>query len=124
MSDDDRDATIAALQADNARLRIAGETGVPAHLLSNASTEAEIQALADAALAWKGDTPPPPPPRTSAVAASTVTSTGRIGYGAEQIRTHSQLVQLSPSERMAAWRAGQLESLGVGPYQPVKRTGH
>jgi hypothetical protein len=48
---------------------------------------------------------------------------GRI-VGPPQVLTRSKLASVDPAARMAAWKAGQLESLGVWPYRPVKRTGH
>src|SRR5271166_353856 len=113
---------------DALRDAVAAHTGVPTSLLGNARTAEQLWDIARAATEWKAAAQPARP-ATATLPASTVSHAssgnpldGRI-VGPPQV-SHSELVSMDPAARMAAWKAGQLESLGVGPYRPVKRTGH
>ena len=123
MTDEDlaaeKDRRIGQLEAENLRLRLSAETGVPAALLSDASTEADIRTSANAALAWKAATAAPPPSRpiTSAVPASVVTSADRIAMP-HQVTTHDELRRLTPEQRMQAYRDGRLMHRGANPPGP------
>jgi hypothetical protein len=118
MTDEDlaaeKDRRIGQLEAENLRLRLSGETGVPASLLGDASTEADIRAAANAALAWKAATAAPPPsrPQTAALPASVVTSADRVEMP-RQVQTLGELRRLPPAERMPAYREGRLMHLGA-----------
>jgi hypothetical protein len=120
----EKDRRIGQLEAENLRLRLSAEIGVPASLLGDASTEAGIRAAADAALAWKAATAalPPSRPQTSALPASTVTSGDRIAMAAGQVTSRDQLARLSPAERLRAWREDRLTTLGVAQPPPSHST--
>lgn len=125
----ERDERIAQLQLANKRANVSHETGIPEELLAGATTPEQVDEIAGAALGWQLAAGPPPPP-TAAVLASEVTgSTGVISAGDRaamnprysQIQTRDAVSRLSPAELLAAWRSGQLSSVGVGA--PVRNGG-
>lgn len=93
------------LEAELARLRVERDTGVPASLLTNATTEAEARALADKALAWRGPAPQAPQPTAS------------VQYSVSQI-SREQIRHLSPEQVSAAYRQGRLAGVGAPPPPP------
>ena len=114
--------------SDEFRQAVAEMTGVPVQMCLG-ETPHEVWQSAQTATEWK-QAGQPTPPATAAVSASIVSYgssgsplDGRI-VGPPQVLTRSELAAMTPADRMAAWKSGQLESLGVGPYRPVKRTGH
>jgi hypothetical protein len=127
MTDEDliaeKDGRIAQLSAEIARSKVSRESGVPIGLLGDATTEDDARAAAAAALAWRGEPAPSPSrPGTSAVPASTVSSPDNFAAGVPpQIRTHSELQQLEPSQVMDAYRGGRLQHMtGVDPARPIR----
>lgn len=117
MDDDNKDAQIAALNRQIAIEGTVHETGVPAELLANATDADDMARIAAEALAWRAAAAPSRPP-TAAVPVSTVTSADRIAMAAGQVTTRDQLAQVSPAERMRAWREGRLTQIGVGQPPP------
>jgi hypothetical protein len=118
MSDqnDDLRAERARLQAEIARLQVARDTGVPVGILSDATTVEDAQALADVALAWRGNQAPAAPPPTAAAPA----------YLPNQI-SRETLPYMTAQEISAAHRRGQLEGIGAAPPAARKtgeRNGH
>jgi hypothetical protein len=105
---DDLAAERDRLLGEVARLRVSKESGVPPGMLANASTEDECRALAEQALAWRGDTPAAP---TAAVPAYTV------GQYAQRNLSH-----MTASQIVAADVQGRLEALGGQP-SPDRRNG-
>jgi hypothetical protein len=97
------------LAAEVARLRVERETGVPASLLRNATTEAEARAFAEQALAWRGNQPPAAPPQSAPQ------------YLPNQINRQT-LAYMSPQEVSEAHRRGQLEGIGA-PAPAPRKTG-
>jgi hypothetical protein len=96
------------LLGELARLRVSKESGVPSAMLANASTEAECRALAQEALAWRGNTPAPP---TAAVPAYSVGQYSR-----------NNLPYMTAAQILAADSQGRLEALGGQP-SPDRRNG-
>lgn len=122
-----RDARITQLELEARREKIARETGVLPDFLGG-GTEEDMREAAKRALEWRGVQAPPesPKPPTAAVPASTVTSADSIGHapnGMQQL-TREQFVALDPAERMAAVRAGQCASLGIGKPKEQRRLGN
>jgi hypothetical protein len=115
MSDNDLDLQSERdrLSADCARLRVERSTGVPASLLTNATTEEEAKVLAEELLAWRGHQPPATPPTAPQ-------------YLPNQINRET-LPYMTPQEISAAHRAGQLQGIGAAPPAARKtgeRNGH
>lgn len=111
--------------SDEFRRAVAEMTGVPAQWCLG-ETPHEVWLSAQTAIEWKA-AGQPARPQTAAVPASIVSHAssgspldGRI-VGPQQVTSRSALASMSPAERMAAWRSGQLQSLGVGPYRPITR---
>lgn len=86
------------LAAECARLRVERDTGVPAKLLTEATTEESARALASSLLAWKG---PPPQPQSSG-----------LFYPVTQYR-RDDLQYLSADEISQAYREGRLTQIGA-----------
>jgi hypothetical protein len=101
---DDLHAERERLQAEIARLQVARDTGVPVGVLRDASTMEDAQALAQQALAWRGDPAPAPPPTAAR-------------YLPNQINRET-LPYLSPQEISEAHRRGQLEGIGAPAPPP------
>ena len=112
MADDNSDllAERQRLEAEVARLIVSRDSGVPVDMLSQATTESEARAIAEAAIAWKAATQPAPT-QTAAVPA----------YSVGQI-SRSTLPYLSPEQQMAAWRQGRLAEIGA-PAPDERRNG-
>jgi hypothetical protein len=112
MSDqnDDLRAERERLQAEIARLQVARDTGVPVGILRDATTVEDAQALADAALAWRGDQAPAAPPTATVPA-----------YLPNQI-SRETLPYMTPQEVSAAHRRGQLQGIGAAP-PAARKTG-
>lgn len=96
------------LQAEVARLRVERDTGVPANLLTPATTEDSARVLAESLLAWKDDTRAAAPP-APAVPACRVSQVSR-----EALR------HLSPEQVTAVYHQGRLEGIGA-PAPPPRR---
>jgi hypothetical protein len=115
MSDnDDLSAERDRLQAEVIRLRVERDTGVPASMLSNATSEEEARVQAAEALAWKvaGSTSAAPRQQTAAV--SPYASPGQI--------SRDTLKYLSADQVSAVYRQGRLEGIGAPP-PPPRRNG-
>jgi hypothetical protein len=93
------ESALKALRAD-----VASAKGVPAALLSGSSQE-ELEAAADALLAFKGTTPRAP----SADGQGNVG--GPVGTGEGQITSVEELKKLSPADQLKARRDGRLKTL-------------
>jgi hypothetical protein len=117
----DKERQIAELEAEIARSQVSRETGVPIGLLANGQTAEEIERIATDALCWRAESPPSRPP-TAAVPASTVTSADRIAMATGQVTSRDQLAQMSPAQRMQAWREGRLQQIGVSQPPPPRST--
>jgi hypothetical protein len=89
------------LQAEDARLRVERDTGVPAELLSQATTEESARELAASLLAWKG---PPPQPQQQ--------QSSEPFYPVTQYR-RDDLQYLSADEISQAYREGRLTQIGA-----------
>jgi hypothetical protein len=114
-SNDDLRAERERLQAEIARLQVARDTGVPVGILRDATTVEDAQALADVALAWRGNQAPAAPPPAAAPA-----------YLLNQI-SRASLPSMAPQEVSAAHRRGQLQGIGAAPPAARKtgeRNGH
>lgn len=111
MSDnnDDLRAERERLQAEIARLQVSRDTGVPVDILSDAATVEDAQALAEQALAWRGNPAPAAPTPTAPQ------------YLPNQIGRQA-LSYLTPQEISAAHRAGQLQGIGA-PAPAARKTG-
>lgn len=96
----------AAQDALEAKLRsdVAAEKGVPAVLLIG-STQEELEAAADALLAFKGKTPSAPTSEGQGKQGEAVGQT-------KQITSLDQLKSLPREEQLAAYRDGRLADLG------------
>jgi hypothetical protein len=97
------------LAAEVARLRVERETGVPAELLTSATTVAEARELADSLLAWKG-----PPPQ------SQQQPSGPSYGGVTQYR-RDDLQYLTADEVSQAYRKGRLTQIGA-PAPPQRNS--
>jgi hypothetical protein len=117
----DRDRRVAELEAAVLRERVARATGVPAELLGG-DDEPALRSAAAAAIDWKAAAQAARPP-TAALPAALVT--GSIGVdmirGPAQIRSRSTLAQMTPAERLAAWRRGELAEMGAPPPPPRRQ---
>ena len=106
MSDnDDLSAERDRLQAEVIRLRVERDTGVPASMLSNATSEEEARVQA-------GSTSAAPRQQTAAV--SPYASPGQI--------SRDTLKYLSADQVSAVYRQGRLEGIGAPP-PPPRRNG-
>lgn len=128
--ENERKARLAA-EEQLARERVARTTGVEPEFLGG-GTEEEMRARAQALLDWRGQVaqqnpPAPVPPQTSAAPASTVSGgaapIGTSPNGIQQL-TIDQFRALPEGEKMAAIRAGQCESLGIGKPKAQRRMGN
>jgi hypothetical protein len=99
------------LQAEVARLRVERDTGVPANLLTPATTEDSARVLAESLLAWKGNTRAAAPPPIPAFPAYSVSQVSR-----------QALRHLSPEQVTAVYHQGRLEGIGA-PAPPPRRNG-
>ncbi|MGC3954627.1 MAG: hypothetical protein QM804_10295 [Propionicimonas sp.] len=98
-----------ALKVSNLRAQVAEAKGVPAALLTG-STQAEIEAAAEALLAFRGEAPKPP-------AAPPATGQGNVGepVGAKGPQlTRGQVQGMTAEEIVKAKAAGQLDDLLSG----------
>ncbi len=96
------------------RLQVSKEMGVPPGLLARGSTADECRALADEALAWRGDGPGSAEPQTAAV--SPYNGVGQI--------SRQTLGKLGPADTMSLYRQGRLAAEGApapGPRQNGER---
>jgi hypothetical protein len=112
---------IQELEAEICRSRVSREVGVPIGLLANGHTPEEIERIATDALSWRAESTPSRP-STAAVPASTVTSADRIAMATGQVTSRDQLAQMSPAQRMQAWREGRLQQIGVSQPPPPRST--
>ena len=90
------------------------ESGIPAGMLSNATSEEEARAQATEALAWRGDQPAAPP-QTAAVSQAY----SRPGQISRQTLAH-----LSPEQVMSVYRQNRLDQVGAPAPGPRQNGGH